>query len=34
MNRTKKFVAAIGAVAALGAGGAAIAGAVSGGGDE
>jgi hypothetical protein len=33
MNRTKKFLAAIGAVAALGAGGAAIAGAV-GGGDE
>jgi hypothetical protein len=31
MNRTKKFVAAIGAVAALGAGGAAIAGAVGGG---
>ena len=34
MNRTKKLLAAIGAVAALGAGGAAIAGAVSGGGDE
>jgi hypothetical protein len=31
MNRTKKFVAAIGALAALGAGGAAIAGAVGGG---